>query len=181
MNAVHSPATRTGLVLMAAAVAVAGSLAAATISPRPRVVITSSSIWTVPDGYRYMSLGKVTPLPNGEYAVDLVDANRAITLYVGSSEGWAITLRSEGRKFVRPLTVDLLDATMQQLGGELDRIQVDKILDGAYHGSLHLHRGAEHFTVDARPSDAIALAIGNQVPILVADAVIAEAGHPRDQ
>jgi bifunctional DNase/RNase len=178
MHVVHSPSSRTGLVLMAGVVAVVGTLAAATLGPKLRTVATSSSIGTVPAGYRAMTLGTVTPLSNGEYAVELVDGDRAITLYVGASEGWAITLRSEGRKFVRPLTVDLLDSTMQQLGGELDRIQVDQILDRAYHGSLHLHRGAEHFQIDARPSDAIALALGNHVPILVADGVIAEAGHP---
>ena len=178
MNAVLG-SSRTGLVVAAAAVAIAGSLAAATLVPHRQTAVTVA-VDNVPSGYRQMTLGTVSPLYGGEYAVDLVDGDRAITVYVGQSEGLAISLRSTGQKFVRPLTADLLDATMAELGGTLDRVQVDRIGGGTYFGSLHLHQGGKMLHIDARPSDAIALAIGNHVPILVADAVIAEAGHPRN-
>jgi bifunctional DNase/RNase len=178
MNAVHSPASRTGLVVTALAVAAAGSIAAAMLAPAHRAAATAQAD-PAPAGYRAMTVAAVTQLAGGSYAVELTDGRQGITIYVGASEGWAIELRTEGRRYVRPLTVDLLDATMAQLGGELDRVQVDKIVDSAYHGSLHLHQGAQHSTIDARPSDAIALALGHHVPILVADPVIAEAGHAR--
>jgi bifunctional DNase/RNase len=171
--------SRTGLVVAAAAVAIAGSLAAATLVPGRSTAVTVA-VDTIPSGYHSMTVGTISPLYGGEYSVDLVDGDRAITIYVGQSEGMAIELRNEGRKFVRPLTADLLDDTMAQLGGTLDRIQVDSIIGGTYHGSLHLHQGGKSLRIDARPSDAIALAIGNHVPILVADSVIAEAGHPRN-
>jgi hypothetical protein len=113
------------------------------------------------------------------WAVRLVDAAREkqLTIHVGQSEGYAISLRSEGRRFPRPLTVDLLESVMRELGGDLERVQVDSLRRNTYYGSLHLRQGGRMLQIDARPSDAIALALGRGAPILVADRVMAEMGR----
>jgi bifunctional DNase/RNase len=77
----------------------------------------------------------------------------------------------------RPLTHDLLDAIVGELGGKIVKVQVDALVDGVFIGSVYLrHHGGEVRKLDARPSDAIALALGNDVPIYVQQAVIDEAG-----
>jgi uncharacterized protein len=136
-----------------------------------------------PSGYQRMTLDDVTPQPAGGYAVRLIDADhvRTVTIYVGPSEGLAISLRSEGQSMPRPLTVDLLDSVMRELGGELDHVQVDALRYNTFYGSLHVRQGQHTRVIDARPSDAIALALGRHVPVLVADTVLATAGRTTDR
>jgi bifunctional DNase/RNase len=127
---------------------------------------------TSPEGYQRMQVLSVTPL-GAEYAVRVGDDDKAITMYVGSSEGLAISLHLRGEKYVRPLSMDLMDATLRELDATLERVQIDSIRDHAYIGSLHV-RG--HHAIDARPSDAVALALAHGAPIYVADSVMAQAG-----
>ncbi len=171
MNAIDSPRFRAGLIAITVLAAAAGSTLYFTGRTGPH---RSAEI---PTGYRAMTLGDVSPDGGGGYAVQLVDARNSLTIYVGSSEGHAITLRSEGRHYVRPLTVDLLDSVMGQLGGELERVQVDALRANTFHGSLHIRQGSRTLVIDARPSDAIALALGHHAPILVSDQAIAAAGR----
>jgi bifunctional DNase/RNase len=134
---------------------------------------SSQSSQSSPDGYQRMQVLSATPIGN-EYAVRVGDSDKAITMYVGSSEGMAISLHLQGEKYVRPLSMELMDATLRELGATLDRVQVDTIVDHAYIGSIHL-RG--HAPIDARPSDAVALAMIHGAPIYIADSVIAIAGN----
>lgn len=127
-----------------------------------------------PEGYQRMEVLSASALGNNEYAVRVGDADKALTMYVGSSEGLAISLHLQGEKYVRPLSMELMDATLRELGAPLDRVQIDAIRDHAYLGSIHL-RG--HSAIDARPSDAVALALIHGAPIYVADDVIAAAAH----
>jgi len=125
------------------------------------------------EGYQRMEVLSATPLGN-EYAVRVGDADKALTMYVGSSEGLAISLHLQGEKYQRPLSMELMDSTLRELGATLDRVQIDSIRDRAYIGSIHV-RG--HNPIDARPSDAVALAMIHGAPIYVADEVVAAAAH----
>ena len=127
-----------------------------------------------PEGYQRMEVRSASALGNNEYAVRVGDADKALTLYVGSSEGLAISLHLQGEKYVRPLSMELMDSTLRELGATLDRVQIDSIRDRAYIGSIHV-RG--HNPIDARPSDAVALAMIHGAPIYVADEVVAAAAH----
>jgi bifunctional DNase/RNase len=140
----------------------------------------------IPDGYRLM-----TPvLRTGSFgqAVLLLDADAGIfiPIFIGGTEALSIQLRLDGEPFSRPLTHDLFDAFARELGAKMVRAQVDRIVDGVYIGSVVFERGApgskerELFSLDARTSDAIALAIGNGVPIVVAQPVVDEAGVKAD-
>jgi bifunctional DNase/RNase len=121
-----------------------------------------------PDGYV-----TVTPLarssPELGNAVLLVEPSEEVMvpIFIGGTEALSIQLRLEHRKYGRPLTHDLLDDLLAKLGGKMVRAQVDDLRDNVYVGTVVVERDGRIIALDARPSDAIALAIGNRVPIYV--------------
>jgi bifunctional DNase/RNase len=70
----------------------------------------------------------------------------------------------------------LLDTLLQKLGGSLWKVHVDDLRDNTYVGTVFVRQGDRVIEVDARPSDAIALALGNKVPIFVSSSVASSAG-----
>jgi hypothetical protein len=126
-----------------------------------------------PEGFIEMFVAGVLSTEGGP-AVVLQDAKeeRLLPIWIGFSEAQAIQLRLERRRFPRPLTHDLLEQIMQELGGELVEIHVDDLKGNTFVGTLIVKKGDEIRRFDARPSDSIALAIGKQVPIYVSEAVL---------
>ncbi|HZO12375.1 MAG TPA: bifunctional nuclease family protein, partial [Polyangiaceae bacterium] len=104
-----------------------------------------------------------------------------VPIFIGGTEALSIRLRLEKRRYSRPLTHDLLDDMVGKLGGKMIRAQVDALEENVYIGTVVLKRGEEIIKFDARPSDAIALAIGNKVPIFVSKKVLDQAGIKADQ
>ena len=102
-----------------------------------------------------------------------------VPIYVGGTEATSIELRFLRRHYVRPLTHDLMDHMLRELGAEIVRVQVDDLKGGIYLGTVVVQAKGHHYTLDARPSDAIALALGSNAPIYLADRVIAVASEPR--
>ena len=139
---------------------------------------TPSAQAAVPAGYVRVRVGGVTRLPHGGDAVLLVEdgKKRAVPIFIGGTEALSIQLRLKKQPFTRPLTHDLLDASIQKLGGKVESVRVDKIESNVFHGTLVLSSGDKRFELDARPSDAVAIAIGNDVPIHVAASVLDHAG-----
>jgi len=133
-----------------------------------------------PSGYIPMHAADVVTTRNGE-AVLLVDEKDvvAVPIFIGGTEATSIRLRLAKRRYERPLTHDLLDALMHELGAQLVKIQVDDLKNSTYLGSVFVRANGRVFELDARPSDAIALAVGNRVPIYVACKVIAATAVPR--
>ena len=111
----------------------------------------------------------------GQYVVLLEDATRHVQLpiWIGASEATAIDLRLHGQKAPRPLTVDLLDRTLVALGARVARVEVVDLRDDVFIGRLTVRdaAGVLH-AIDARPSDAIALAVAAGVPVFVAPKVL---------
>ena len=105
----------------------------------------------------------------------------AVPIFIGGTEALSIELRHNKRRYARPLTHDLLDAIMTKLGGKLVHIQIDAIRDDTFVGAVFVRKGDAILEVDARPSDAIALAIGSRVPIYVAEKVLEKAGMSREE
>jgi bifunctional DNase/RNase len=136
----------------------------------------------MPAGYVEMRPAQVVELPDGA-ALVLVDpaGTRALPIYIGGTEAASIDLRMRGASAPRPLTHDLLDALLRSLHATLVKVQVDDIRDDTYIGSIFVRANGRVFVLDARPSDAIALAIGDHAPIYVASAVLAQGGMPLDQ
>jgi bifunctional DNase/RNase len=115
----------------------------------------------------------------GSQAVVLKTLSEDYTLeiWVGPTEALAIDLRLNRRRFQRPLTHDLLDTIMRELGGKLVKIQVDDLKDNTFVGTVFVKHNQKVIPIDARPSDSIALAIGNRAPIFVAQKVLERAGR----
>ncbi|MFH1811713.1 MAG: bifunctional nuclease family protein [Pseudomonadota bacterium] len=132
-----------------------------------------------PEGFVEMFVAGVMPTSGGD-TLFLHDATRSFFIPIGIGEGEALSihLRMQRRRFERPLTHDLLDATMRELGGHLDHVQIDALRGGVYVGTIYVRSEGRLIAIDARPSDAVALALGAQAPIYVAQGVIDEAGIP---
>jgi uncharacterized protein len=102
-----------------------------------------------------------------------------LPIWIGPNEAAAIAMALQGVSAPRPLTHDLFVATLEQIGAPLTSVRITRLEDGVFYGELVLgERGAT--VVDARPSDAIALALRAGAPVLVADEVMVEAGVPVD-
>jgi len=136
---------------------------------------------TAPDGYvRMTPIARRSSFGN---AVFLIDANDEVVvpIYIGGTEALSIQLRLAGRKYARPLTHDLFDAFARRAGAEMVRAQVDRLENSVYIGAVIFKKGDELIKLDARPSDAIALAVGNAVPIFVSQKLLDEVGVRTDQ
>jgi len=100
-----------------------------------------------------------------------------LPIWIGSIEANAIDQRMHGQKPPRPLTHDLLEATLAALKAKVERVEVIDLRDNVFIGRLTLRdsAGALH-VIDARPSDLCSLAVGASLPIYVAPHVLKEAG-----
>jgi uncharacterized protein len=103
-----------------------------------------------------------------------VDGDRKFPIVIGSSEAYAIDRRLKGQPTPRPLTHDLLASVIDELGGAIDRIEINNLQDHTFFASIHIRRNGETIEIDSRPSDAIALGIATTVPIYVAEHVLDE-------
>ncbi len=102
--------------------------------------------------------------------------NLFLPIWIGVFEANAIALQLEGVQTPRPMTHDLLRATIEKLGAHVDGIVVHSLVDSTFHALIILRTaGGERLELDARPSDAIALALRCQAAIRVADNVFREA------
>jgi len=100
---------------------------------------------------------------------------RVLPIWVGVPEANAIALQIENVSTPRPMTHDLLRNIIADLDGQVDRVVVSDLRDNTYFAIIHLTVRGERVAVDARPSDAIALALRTRSPILVEEAVIESA------
>jgi uncharacterized protein len=98
---------------------------------------------------------------------------RVLPIAIGDDEARAIMFELRGIKPERPLTYELLLKLIEQTGNKVDRVVIGDVRDEVYYAKVYLDRG--RYTLDSRPSDAIALAIGADAPIFVADKLLQKA------
>lgn len=103
------------------------------------------------------------------------DARRFLPIWIGQFEATAILMEMQGVKSSRPLTHDLLKSVIESLKATVKRIVISDLKDGTFYAQIHLLKGSRPFTVDSRPSDAIALAVRVNVPIFADEAVVEKA------
>ena len=103
------------------------------------------------------------------------EVRRLLPIYIGLPEANAIAAQLQERSFPRPLTHDLLRAVIEELGGRLDHVAVTALAESTFYATLHLEADGRFLQIDARPSDAIALALRAAAPIFVAEEVLQEA------
>ncbi len=104
-----------------------------------------------------------------------VEGQRVLPIWVGVFEANAIALQVENVQTPRPMTHDLLRSVITELGGQLDRIVVCQLKENTFYALLHVQSARGAHTIDARPSDAIALALRFGSRIFVEDGVIQSA------
>jgi bifunctional DNase/RNase len=134
-----------------------------------------------PKGYELAKVLDVMDQDEGA-AVLLVDPSgtTVLPIFVGGTEALTIKLRLGGEHYPRPLTHDLLLSLLKELGGHAVKVQVDELRGDIFVGSVFVRTGTRVLQLDARPSDAIAMALGSGVPIYVSKSVMLAAGARRE-
>lgn len=117
-------------------------------------------------------------MPTGQHVVILKEkgADRYLPIWIGVYEANAIALKITGITPDRPITHDLMASCMGQLAIGLTRIVVTSLSNDVFYARLFLRQDAKEVDVDARPSDAIALAVRMECPIFVSNEVLDRAG-----
>ena len=103
------------------------------------------------------------------------EGQRVLPIWVGIFEANAIALQIENVSTPRPMTHDLLRNVIQDLKASVQKVVVCDLQDNTFYALIYLSLGGDTLAVDARPSDAIALALRTRAPIFVEDRVIEHA------
>jgi bifunctional DNase/RNase len=98
-----------------------------------------------------------------------------LPIWVGIFEANAIALQLENVTTPRPMTHDLLRNMISELDGHVTRVVINDLRDSTFFAQIRMTVGAKTLEVDARPSDAIALALRTEAPIFVAQSVLDQA------
>ncbi|WP_254537049.1 bifunctional nuclease family protein [Halomarina litorea] len=118
----------------------------------------------------------------GTPVVMLDVADHVVPIFVSEDQAESIRLALDERSFDRPLTHDLLVEMTAEFGAAIDRVLIDDLSEVTFYAKIETeqYRDGERrrLSFDARPSDAIAIALRLNVPIEVADDVVERAGRP---
>ncbi len=115
----------------------------------------------------------IDPITNTPIVIlkDLTE-KKAIPIWIGLFEASAIATELEKIAFSRPMTHDLMNVMLKTLGIEVLKIEVCDLRNNTFFANIFLIKSGESFVIDARPSDAIALALRANAPIYVDEKVI---------
>ena len=109
------------------------------------------------------------------------ESRRYLPIWIGAFEADAIALALQGHEPQRPMTHDLLKTVFSELGASVSYILINDIHDSTFYARVVVEQGSHTLEIDARPSDAIALAVRSDVPIYVEHHVLDQAGVPLDE
>jgi bifunctional DNase/RNase len=131
-----------------------------------------------------VSVKGVIPDPATEAQIVVLEeagATRTLTIWVGMVEGNAIRAAIEHVSSTRPLTHELLHQVLERLHAEVKRVVVHDVRDNTYYASILLDVAGREISLDARPSDAIALALRTGSPIFTRRELLAGSESDRVQ
>ena len=116
-------------------------------------------------------------LANNSRVVILKDSKieRYLLIWIGETESYAIASELQGAHYERPLTHDLLYTIIGRLGAEVTEIVINNLEGDVFYALITLQQGGTTLQIDARPSDAIALAVRAGAPIYVEEDVLSQA------
>ncbi len=111
---------------------------------------------------------------NNSYVVILKekDGDRLLPIWIGQPEAESIVIEMSKLRRERPLTHDLCKTLITGLGGTLRRVQITKVENRTYYAELQIGRDEQVISVDARPSDSIAIALRFSAPIFAQDSLL---------
>ncbi|PIQ62129.1 MAG: hypothetical protein COV99_07160 [Bacteroidetes bacterium CG12_big_fil_rev_8_21_14_0_65_60_17] len=123
-----------------------------------------------------------SPSSGGAYALVLgeVGGNRRLPIIIGAFEAQAIALELEKIQPPRPMTHDLLRDLFENVGADVEDVVIDELREGTFFAKIRYLLAGARSQLDARPSDAVALAVRMDAPIFVSASVLDEAGIPTD-
>ncbi len=101
------------------------------------------------------------------------NGNGKLPIWIGAAEAQAIAFEMQGKEFQRPMTHDLTMTMLCACGAQLRKIEIAALRDSTYFAKIILQRDHELISVDARPSDSIALAVRAKAPIFAAKELLA--------
>lgn len=125
-----------------------------------------------------VEVGSIAVDPSGSPVVLLEDrrGERSLPIWIGLAEAHSIAAEMEHRQLPRPNTHDLAKRLIDGLEGQLERVVVTELREGTYYAVIFLSAHGRRIEVDARPSDAIALALRFRAPLFVRERLFGDAG-----
>jgi len=108
-----------------------------------------------------------------------LEGERYLPIWIGPFEAQAIANEIQGKKFPRPLTHDLMASMIASLKARVSRIIISDLKEKTFFANIILVRDEETVSLDARPSDSIALAVRSGAPIFVGEAILEGEGSTR--
>ena len=115
----------------------------------------------------------VDPLTNSPIVIlRELNGEKTLPIWIGLLEATAIASEMEGIKFSRPMTHDLFNNMLQMVNIKVNRIEVCDLKENTYYALIHFSQGDKEMSIDARPSDALALSLRVKAPIFVAEEII---------
>jgi uncharacterized protein len=124
---------------------------------------------------RVQSLGLDRSSNTPVVILEEVEGERVLPIWIGPSEASAIAMQLADMEFSRPLTHDLIVAVLNGLGGTLRKVIITRVEKNTYFAELIIHRNGEVISVDARPSDSIAVALRMDARIFAQDELLERA------
>ena len=101
-----------------------------------------------------------------------LEGERILPIWIGPGEASAIATKLAGMESARPLTHDLLCSSIEGLGGSLEKVVISRVEDSTYYAEILILRDGELVSLDARPSDSIALALRFDTQIFAQDELL---------
>ena len=115
----------------------------------------------------------VDPITNSPIVIlKEIDGEQTLPIWIGLLEATAIASELEGIKFSRPMTHDLIKNLIEMMNIKVNKIEVCDLKNNTYYALIHFQYGDKKMSIDARPSDALALSLRMKIPILVNKDVI---------
>jgi bifunctional DNase/RNase len=101
-----------------------------------------------------------------------VDGERSLPIWIGMLEAHAIASEMEGIKLLRPMTHDLLKNILELVDAKVNKVEITDLRDNTYYALIHITHEGKELSIDARPSDALALSLRTNAPIFASEEII---------
>ena len=103
------------------------------------------------------------------------EGERYLPIWIGAAEAAAIAFAIQGVVTPRPMTHDLMKNLLEEVGAEIERIEITELREGTYYANINMKMNGNAYEISARPSDAIALAVRVEAPIFADEEVLTDA------